>query len=52
MAQGLLNELASALRIVIVNGPRQSGKTTMLKQYERTHGGTYRSNKSGYQRLR
>lgn len=43
MAQGLLNELASELRIVIVNGPRQSGKTTMLKQYQRGHGGTYRT---------
>jgi uncharacterized protein len=43
MAQGLLDELASALRIVIVNGPRQSGKTTMLKQYQRAHGGSYRS---------
>jgi uncharacterized protein len=43
MAQGLLDELVSALRIVIVNGPRQSGKTTMLKQYQRAHGGTYRT---------
>ena len=43
ITQGLLDELASALRIVIVNGPRQSGKTTMLKQYQRTHGGTYRT---------
>lgn len=43
MTQGLLDELASALRIVIVNGPRQSGKTTMLKQYQRAHGGTYRT---------
>lgn len=43
LSQGLLDELASALRIVIVNGPRQSGKTTMLRQYQRTHGGTYRT---------
>jgi predicted AAA+ superfamily ATPase len=43
MTQGLLDELASALRIVIVNGPRQSGKTTMLRQYQRLHGGTYRT---------
>jgi uncharacterized protein len=43
MAQGLLDDLASALRIVIVNGPRQSGKTTMLKQFQRTHGGSYRT---------
>jgi uncharacterized protein len=34
LAQGLLEELASALRVVIVNGPRQSGKTTLLKQYQ------------------
>ncbi len=43
MAQSLLDELASMLRIVIVNGPRQSGKTTMLKQYQDMHGGTYRT---------
>jgi predicted AAA+ superfamily ATPase len=35
LARGLLDELVSALRIVIVNGPRQSGKTTMLRQYQR-----------------
>jgi predicted AAA+ superfamily ATPase len=43
LAQGLLDELAPALRIVIVNGPRQSGKTTMLRQYQRVHGGSYRT---------
>ena len=43
LAQGLLDELASALRIVIVNGPRQSGKTTMLRQYQHAHGGSYRT---------
>lgn len=43
LAQGLLDELVSALRAVIVSGPRQSGKTTLLKQYQRTHGGTYRT---------
>jgi hypothetical protein len=43
LAQGLLDELAGALRIVIVNGPRQSGKTTMLGQYQRAHGGSYRT---------
>ncbi|MGH7734401.1 MAG: ATP-binding protein, partial [Gemmatimonadales bacterium] len=43
MTQGLLDELASVLRVVIVNGPRQSGKTTMLKQYQALHGGTYRT---------
>jgi uncharacterized protein len=43
LAQGLLDELAAELRIVIVNGPRQSGKTTMLRQYQRVHGGSYRT---------
>jgi uncharacterized protein len=43
LAQGLLEELASALRVVIVNGPRQSGKTTLLRQYQRAHGGSYRT---------
>lgn len=43
MAQGLLDELVGALRVVIVNGPRQSGKTTMLKQYQGIHGGSYRT---------
>ncbi|HEY1621220.1 MAG TPA: AAA family ATPase, partial [Streptosporangiaceae bacterium] len=31
------------LRVVIVNGPRQSGKTTMLRQFQRAHGGSYRT---------
>lgn len=43
MAQCLLDELAAALRVVIVNGPRQSGKTTLLKQYQLGHGGSYRT---------
>jgi predicted AAA+ superfamily ATPase len=43
MAQDLLDALVAALRIVIVNGPRQSGKTTMLKQYQLVHGGSYRT---------
>ena len=43
MAQELLDALVAALRIVIVNGPRQSGKTTMLKQYQLAHGGSYRT---------
>jgi uncharacterized protein len=43
MQRQLLEELAAALRIVIVNGPRQSGKTTMLKQHQRACGGTYRT---------
>jgi hypothetical protein len=43
LASGLLDELASSLRVVIVNGPRQSGKTTMLRQFQRAHGGSYRT---------
>ncbi|GAA3442339.1 ATP-binding protein [Planomonospora venezuelensis] len=37
----LLHELASGLRIVIVNGPRQSGKTTLLRQAHAVRGGQY-----------
>ena len=43
MARGLLDELATSLRVVIVNGPRQSGKTTMLRQYQAAHGGSYQT---------
>ena len=43
MAQELLDSLVAALRVVIVNGPRQSGKTTMLKQYQLANGGSYRT---------
>lgn len=42
-ASPVLDELAGALRVVIINGPRQSGKTTLLKEYQRRHGGTYRT---------
>ncbi|HWE88061.1 MAG TPA: ATP-binding protein [Pseudonocardiaceae bacterium] len=35
--------LSRALRIVIVNGPRQSGKTTLLRLFRDTHGGSLRS---------
>lgn len=38
-----LRELATHLRIVMVNGPRQSGKTTLLNQYLAAHGGSYRT---------
>lgn len=37
----LMRELAGALRIVIVNGPRQSGKTTLLRQAQSAGGGEY-----------
>jgi predicted AAA+ superfamily ATPase len=40
-AQPLLTELAAGLRIVIVNGPRQAGKTTLLKEFQADRGGLY-----------
>lgn len=42
-AESLLVEFADALRVVIINGPRQSGKTTLLKQFQKTRGGSYRT---------
>jgi len=38
-----LSELSAALRVVIVNGPRQAGKTTLLHQLHRSQGGTFAS---------
>lgn len=38
-----LAELAEHLRIVMVGGPRQSGKTTLLKHYLANAGGSYRT---------
>lgn len=34
-------EFLAAFRVVIINGPRQSGKTTLLRQLEACRGGTY-----------
>ncbi|MFG1707456.1 ATP-binding protein [Nonomuraea sp. M3C6] len=34
-------EFLEAFRVVIINGPRQSGKTTLLRQLEACRGGTY-----------
>jgi uncharacterized protein len=34
-------EFLESFRVVIVNGPRQSGKTTLLRQLETCRGGTY-----------
>lgn len=39
----LLTELSEHLRIVMVGGPRQAGKSTLLRQYTSEHGGHYRS---------
>lgn len=38
-----LVDWAGAFRVVIVNGPRQAGKTTLLRQFQRSHGGSFRS---------
>jgi hypothetical protein len=38
-----LDLLSQSLRVVIVNGPRQGGKTTLLRLFQQTHGGSLRS---------
>ena len=38
-----LSERAAAFRVVVVNGPRQAGKTTLLDLFHRDHGGSFRS---------
>jgi len=40
-AEQRLSDLAAWLRVVVVNGPRQSGKTTLLRVYQEQAGGTY-----------
>ncbi|MGH3952275.1 MAG: AAA family ATPase, partial [Pseudonocardiaceae bacterium] len=42
-AQERLAERAAAFRVVIVNGPRQAGKTTLLRLFQDGHGGSFRS---------
>ncbi|SDU51349.1 ATP-binding protein [Jiangella alkaliphila] len=42
-AFGRLTELVQHLRIVMVSGPRQSGKTTLLREQLAGSGGTFRS---------
>src|SRR6266568_2671284 len=42
-ALGRLELLVGALRIVIVNGPRQAGKTTLLSMLREQRGGSFRS---------
>lgn len=42
-AEARLARLVDAFRVVILNGPRQSGKTTLLRQYQQVHGGDLRS---------
>ncbi|WP_214106771.1 AAA family ATPase [Acrocarpospora catenulata] len=38
---GHAEEYFDAFRVLIVNGPRQSGKTTLLQQLNQGRGGTY-----------
>jgi predicted AAA+ superfamily ATPase len=38
-----LRERVAAFRVVIVNGPRQAGKTTLLNVFHDDHGGSFRS---------
>ena len=40
-AEHKLRELTEGLRVVIVNGPRQSGKTSLLRMYQEQAGATY-----------
>ena len=42
-ASARLNEYASSFRVVVVNGPRQAGKTTLLRLYRASHGGELRT---------
>lgn len=42
-ASAQLRELVAAFRVVIVNGPRQAGKTTLLELFHEDVGGTMRS---------
>lgn len=38
-----LRDLTGSFRVVVVNGPRQAGKTTLLRLFQHAHGGEYRS---------
>lgn len=39
LAEARLDSLMQAFRVVVVNGPRQAGKTTLLQMYAERHGG-------------
>jgi hypothetical protein len=43
LAERRLDELATNLRVVMLSGPRQSGKTTLLTRYVAAQQGTYRT---------
>lgn len=36
-----LGEILSTMRAVVIGGPRQSGKTTLMRKYQSEHGGTF-----------
>lgn len=38
-----LRDMVADFRAVVINGPRQAGKTTLLEMYRHGQGGTYRS---------
>jgi predicted AAA+ superfamily ATPase len=42
-AAARLQDYASAFRVVVVNGPRQAGKTTLLRQHGASYGGELRT---------
>nr|WTA71393.1 ATP-binding protein [Micromonospora sp. NBC_00855] len=42
-ASDQLADAVADLRVTVVNGPRQAGKTTLLEMFLTSHGGTYRS---------
>lgn len=42
-AEQRLRDFATAFRVVVVNGPRQAGKTTLLRLHQRSDGGEFRT---------
>lgn len=42
LAEARLDQLMRVFRVVVVNGPRQAGKTTLLQMYAERHGGEMR----------
>jgi hypothetical protein len=43
LATPRLIDRVAAFRVVVVNGPRQSGKTTLLRLFQQSHGGSFRT---------
>ncbi len=42
-AESQLGSYAADFRVVVVNGPRQAGKTTLLRLHQKNYGGEFRS---------